>query len=62
MLAIELDGLTHQWEEVYKKDMKKEEKLTELGITVMRFNDSEVMNDLDNVLRVIEDYARHYGK
>ena len=62
MLAIELDGLTHQWEEVYKKDMKKEEKLTELGITVMGFNDSEVMNVLDNVLRVIEDYARHYGK
>ena len=62
MLAIELDGLTHQWEEVYKKDVKKEAKITEFGITVMRFNDSEVMNDIENVLRVIEDYAAHYGK
>jgi very-short-patch-repair endonuclease len=62
MLAIELDGLTHQWEEVYIKDLKKEKRITELGITVMRFSDSQVMNDIENVLRVIEDYATHYGK
>ena len=60
MVAIELDGLTHHWEEVYEKDMKKEKRITELGIKVLRFNNSEVMNDIDNVLRVIEDYALHY--
>ena len=30
MLAIELDGLTHSWEEVYEKDKLKEARLKEL--------------------------------
>ena len=60
MVAIELDGLTHHWKEVYEKDMKKEKRITELGIKVLRFNNSDVMNDINNVLRVIEDYALHY--
>ena len=54
MLAIELDGLTHEFEEVQKKDFLKTEFLLSYGITLLRFNDNEVMNDLDNVIRAIE--------
>ena len=53
-LAIELDGFSHQLDEVYNKDIVKEKRLNELGISVLRFFDEEVMNDIDNVLRVIE--------
>lgn len=56
MLGIELDGFTHQFEDVYNNDIKKEEKLTELGIRLLRFRDDEVMNDIDNVIRAIEFY------
>jgi very-short-patch-repair endonuclease len=54
MLAIELDGLSHEFEEVQKKDLVKTEFLHSCGITLLRFNDSEVMNDIDNVIRSIE--------
>jgi very-short-patch-repair endonuclease len=54
MLAIELDGFTHSFPEVYEKDLSKEASLKELGITLLRFNDSEVMDNLPNVIRAIE--------
>lgn len=60
MLAIELDGLSHDWEDTVQRDQKKEQRLNELGITVLRFPDSEVFNDLDNVLRTIEHYIADY--
>ena len=56
MLGIELDGLTHQWPEVAKKDAIKEKRLNELGIIILRFPDNHVMDDLENVLRAIECY------
>lgn len=59
-LAIEVDGYTHQFEEVIIKDKIKEQKLNELGIYVLRFNDEEVMKDIDNVIRVIEKYMDEF--
>jgi very-short-patch-repair endonuclease len=55
-LVIELDGITHQDEEVLKKDALKEQKLNELGFTVVRFSDNQVMNDIENVIRTIENF------
>jgi len=40
--------------ETFQKDQKKEKRLTELGVHLIRFWADEVYNDLDNVLRVIE--------
>lgn len=54
MLAIEVDGFTHSFQEVYEKDMTKEVSMKERGVTLLRFNDSEVMNNLSNVIRAIE--------
>ena len=54
MLAIEIDGYTHQNEEVYEKDMTKEKKLNELGVNIIRFQDKDVFNDMDNVIRTLE--------
>ncbi len=55
-LVIELDGYTHNFEEVIAKDEIKQSKLEEVGLTVVRFADIEVMDDINNVLRSIENY------
>ncbi len=51
MLCIEF---THDDDEVYQKDLIKEKRLAELGISVLRFPDSEVYDDMENVIRTIE--------
>jgi very-short-patch-repair endonuclease len=60
MLGIEVDGFTHNWEETQKKDKIKEERMKELGITILRFLDEEVMFDADNVMKKIEEYIDRY--
>ncbi len=61
-LAIELDGYSHNFEEVVIKDEKKELHLNSLGITVLRFDDNEVINDMNNVLLCIENYILDFEK
>jgi very-short-patch-repair endonuclease len=54
-LVIEVDGITHHWEETILKDKKKDADLTAIGFTVMRFTDNEVLRELPWVLKQIED-------
>ncbi len=62
MLAIEIDGYTHLLEEVQIKDAVKEKRLNELGVNVLRFQDEEVYNDVENVIREIEAYIVEYRR
>ena len=39
MLIIEVDGITHTWEEVNQKDLIRQKLLEDLGFTVLRFDD-----------------------
>lgn len=55
-LAIECDGYSHELIEVFEKDVKKTKRLNEIGVHVLRFSDHQIMNDIDNVTRAIEDY------
>ena len=59
-LVIELDGYTHQFEEVTAKDQIKQDEFESLGLTVLRFTDEEVMKDINNVLRTIEIYIEEF--
>ncbi|MBW6484106.1 MAG: endonuclease domain-containing protein [Vicingaceae bacterium] len=59
---IELDGYSHNFEEVVLKDEEKEKTLNSFGLTVIRFDDNEVMNDIHNVLRTIEGYIGEFEK
>jgi very-short-patch-repair endonuclease len=54
MLIIEVDGISHQWEETIQKDKKKQDDLEIVGFKVLRFSDGEVLNDIANVIRVID--------
>ncbi|GAA4275110.1 endonuclease domain-containing protein [Aquimarina gracilis] len=62
MLGIEIDGYSHELIEIYQKDQKKEKRMNELGITILRFTDNQVLKDMFNVLLSIEDYIRRFEK
>ena len=56
MLIIEVDGITHQWEETVVKDKKKQADLEAAGFTVLRFTDEEVLNNINDVHGFLEDW------
>ncbi len=62
MLGIEVEGYSHELIEVYHKDQKKEKRMNELGITILRFTDNQVLKDMFNVLLSIEDYIHRFEK
>lgn len=49
-LVVELDGAVHTTEENAEYDKGRTFELTELGVTVIRFWNDEVLNDLESVL------------
>lgn len=55
LLVIEVDGYTHNFEETLAKDAIKEKALEEVGFKVLRFHDEGVLNDIDNVIRELEE-------
>ena len=59
-LAIEWDGYSHEILEVWEKDVNKTNRLNILRIHLLRFSDYQIMNDMDNVLRSIEDHILTY--
>jgi len=52
MLAIEIDGITH--DQKLEDDKIRQQKLESLGIRFLRFYDNDVRNNLDGVLIVIK--------
>ena len=55
-LIIETDGISHTWENAEEKDDQRTKKLEELGYVVLRFDDEEVMTNLDYVKEKIEEW------
>ena len=50
-LVIEIDGESHS--DKFDYDMRRQQFLESMGLTVLRFNDTEVKKDMDNVMRAI---------
>ncbi len=48
-LIIELDGFSHEFEQQWKKDKKRQTELEDAGFKILKFSDDEVMKDLRNV-------------
>ena len=61
-LIIEIDGSTHDFDEVQQKDRNKQDFLNKLGITVLRFTNKEVMSSVFQVVQTIEDYISEFEK
>lgn len=54
LLAIEVDGMSHNHEEAFLKDELRQQKLERLGVRFLRFSEAEMKNDMLNVIRAIE--------
>jgi very-short-patch-repair endonuclease len=54
-LVIELDGAYHQLPEQQVSDEQRTEWLNQNGYRVLRFTNKELFNNIDEVLRKIED-------
>ena len=50
LLVIEIDGYTHNIESVVKQDKIKQTKLQNAGFTVLRYNDEDVLQNMDVVI------------
>jgi very-short-patch-repair endonuclease len=61
-LIIEIDGISHHSEEAQQKDRIRQEELEAVGFRVIRFEDEEVLCDIINVHRVIEDNINELKK
>lgn len=60
MLAIEVDGKTHEDKDVLLKDPIRQDEIEQYGISFLRFNALDVVSDMKNVLRTIENYIVSY--
>ena len=61
-LIVEVDGLTHHWEETIEKDKKKQSDLEDAGFTILRFTDEEVLNHINDVYGFIENWIEMKSK
>ena len=59
-LVIEVDGGYHEAETQKIKDKERQQVLENMGLNFLRFTDSEVRKDIDNVLKAIENYIVAY--
>jgi very-short-patch-repair endonuclease len=57
-LAVELDGASHDHEAAQDRDAERSEFLQRAGIRVLRFENREVRENLEGVLKVIADSFR----
>ena len=57
-LIIEVDGGYHDIPEQYMYDKERENELEDLGLKVIRFTNEQVLFDIENSLKVIEEVIK----
>jgi len=57
-LVIEVDGSIHEIFEFSEHDIGRSDILNDFGITVIRFTNEQILNDLDGTLKQIESCVR----
>lgn len=55
-LAIEVDGSSHDFPETSANDLKRQNKLENLGVQFIRFEESEVVKNYNTVVETISDW------
>jgi very-short-patch-repair endonuclease len=61
MLAIEIDGITHDSVSSQTHDLKRQKRLEDLGVQFLRFLDDEVRNNLEGVYSVINEWIKKHS-
>ncbi len=54
MLAIEIDGNSHDHSEVRINDMHRQETLEKLGVNFIRFSDIDVKKEMNQVIYILQ--------
>lgn len=54
-LAIEVDGITHLTKDELEYDNKRQFEIEQTGIRFIRFTNSEIYHDMENVILKISD-------
>ncbi|MFA5670459.1 MAG: endonuclease domain-containing protein [Balneolaceae bacterium] len=52
-LIIEVDGITNDNDEQFKKDKIRQKALEQIGFTIIRFSDEDVLKNMESVRREI---------
>ena len=58
-LIIEVDGSHHFSDEVIENDRIRDEVISSLGLTILRFTNVEVMTDIDSVIENVLETMRN---
>jgi very-short-patch-repair endonuclease len=61
MLAIEIDGSSHDSEKAIAYDAHRQARLESFGVRFLRFRDEEVRNDIRSVIHGIEAWLEDHG-
>ena len=61
MLAIEIDGFSHDSKEAQEHDLERQARLESLGVQFLRFREEDVCREVEGVLRVIENWILSQG-
>ena len=56
MLIIEVDGITHHFDDVQINDRLKERELKKAGFSVLRFDDEDILENINWVVAEIEEW------
>ena len=62
LLIIEVDGISHQFDDVEINDLKRQQKLEQVGFTVLRFQDGEILNNIGDVIYAIENWVNQNAR
>ncbi len=61
MLAIEIDGFSHDSKEAQEHDLERQARLESLGVQFLRFREEDVFREVEGVLKVIENWILSQG-
>ena len=61
MLAIEVDGRIHDRRDVKRNDSLRTRRLNRMGVTVIRFKNSDVFSAAHRIVSLLEDAVRSTG-
>ena len=59
MLAIEIDGISH--DEKINKDIKRQKQIESFGISFLRFDDIDVKINIEGVVMMIEKWIDEFA-
>jgi len=59
-LVIEVDGITHQFDDAIFKDLSRDETLGKYGISVLRISAMDIVKKENYALKILENWILEY--